>query len=63
MSGKLIDRFGVKAVLAFGLAASAAGALFLALVATQFANMATLIISSWPSASGWASRLERRSTT
>ena len=45
MSGKLIDRFGVKAVLAFGLAASAAGALFLALVATQFANMATLIIS------------------
>ena len=45
VSGKLIDRFGVKAVLAFGLAASAAGALFLALVATQFANMATLIIS------------------
>ena len=45
VSGKLIDRFGVKAVLAFGLAASAAGAMFLALVATQFANMATLIIS------------------
>lgn len=45
VSGKLIDRFGVKAVLAFGLAASAAGALFLALVATRFANMVTLIVS------------------
>ena len=45
VSGKLIDRFGVKAVLAFGLAASAAGALFLALVATRFANLATLIVS------------------
>lgn len=45
VSGKLIDRFGVKAVLAFGLAASAAGALFLALVATQYANAFTLIVS------------------
>ena len=45
VSGKLIDRFGVKAVLAFGLAASAAGALFLALVATRFANLVTLIVS------------------
>ena len=45
VSGKLIDRFGVKAVLAFGLAASAAVALFLALVATRFANLVTLIVS------------------
>ena len=45
VSGKLIDRFGVKAVLAFGLAASAAGALFLALVATQYANVVTLVVS------------------
>ncbi len=45
VSGKLIDRFGVKAVLAFGLLASAAGALFLALVATRFANAVTLVVS------------------
>lgn len=45
VSGKLIDRFGVKVVLGFGLAASAAGALFLALVATQFPNIVTLVVS------------------
>ena len=45
VSGKLIDRFGVKVVLGFGLAASAAGALFLALVATQFPNLFTLVVS------------------
>ena len=45
VSGKLIDRFGVKLVLGFGLAASAAGALFLALVTTQFTNAVTLAVS------------------
>ena len=45
VSGKLIDRFGVKVVLGFGLAASAGGALFLALVATSFPNVITLTVS------------------
>lgn len=45
VSGKLIDRFGVKVVLGFGLGAAVAGSLFLAFVATVFANVFTLVIS------------------
>lgn len=45
ISGKLIDRFGVKIVLGFGLAASAAGSLFLALVATNNPNVVNVVVS------------------
>lgn len=45
VSGKLIDRFGVKVVLGFGLAASVAGSLFLALVATAVTNLVTVVVS------------------
>lgn len=45
VSGKLIDRFGVKVVLGFGLVASAAGSLFLAFVATAVPNVATVVTS------------------
>ncbi len=45
VSGKLIDRFGVKVVLGFGLVASAAGALFLAFVATANPNVFTVVVS------------------
>lgn len=45
VSGKLIDRFGVKIVLAGGFAASIAGAIFLAFVATAIPNFSTVIVS------------------
>lgn len=45
ISGKLIDRLGVKRVLGVGLIASIAGSLFLAFVATKYPNYVTVIIS------------------
>lgn len=45
VSGKLIDRFGVKVVLGFGLAASVAGSLFLALVATTYPTVVNVVAS------------------
>lgn len=45
VSGKLIDRFGVKIILGFGLVASAAGSLFLAFVATAYPNVFTVVVS------------------
>lgn len=45
VSGKLIDKFGVKIVLAGGFVASVVGALFLAFVATSMPNMVTVIVS------------------
>lgn len=45
ISGKLIDKFGVKIVLAGGFAASVLGAVFLAFVATSMPNMITVIVS------------------
>ncbi len=45
ISGKLIDRFGVKIVLGFGLAASAVGSLFLALVATNNPSVVNVVVS------------------
>ena len=43
VSGRLIDRFGPKRILAFGFACSAAGALFLMLVTTRYPGMATVL--------------------
>ena len=45
VSGKLIDRFGVKVVLGFGLAASVAGALYLALAATAVPSVPNVVVS------------------
>jgi peptidoglycan hydrolase CwlO-like protein len=45
VSGKLIDRFGAKAILAFGFAVSVIGSLFLILVTTANPNMVTVFIS------------------
>jgi EmrB/QacA subfamily drug resistance transporter len=45
VSGKLIDKFGAKAILAFGFAVSAVGSLFLILVTTANPNMVTVFIS------------------
>lgn len=45
VSGKLIDRFGVKIILGFGLVASAAGSLFLAFVATAHPSVFTVVVS------------------
>ena len=45
MSGKLIDKFGVKPVLGFGFLASAAGALFMAFVACNIPNLLTVIVT------------------
>lgn len=45
MSGKLIDKFGVKIVLGFGFLAAGAGALFLVLVATNDPSVANVVIS------------------
>ena len=45
ISGKLIDRFGVKAVLGFGFAASAVGAVYLAFIATQNPSLLNVVVS------------------
>lgn len=45
ISGKLIDRVGVKIVLGFGLACSAVGSFFLAFVATAIPNTITVVVS------------------
>lgn len=45
VSGKLIDRAGVKIVLGFGLVASVGGALYLALVACANPNLFNVVIS------------------
>lgn len=45
MSGKMIDKMGVKLVLGLGFALSAVGALFLAFVACKIPNLATVVIS------------------
>ncbi|MEG1336738.1 MAG: MFS transporter [Clostridiales bacterium] len=45
LSGKLIDKYGVKIVLGFGLFASIAGALFLILVAANHPNLITIVVS------------------
>lgn len=45
MSGKLIDRFGVKVVLGFGLAVSVVGSAFLAFVAVPNPNIPTVVVS------------------
>ena len=45
VSGKLIDRFGVKVVLGFGLAASVAGALYLALASTAVPSVPNVVVS------------------
>lgn len=45
LSGKLIDRMGVKAVLGFGLAVSAAGSLFLGFVAVPNPSVPTVAVS------------------
>ena len=44
ISGKLIDRFGPKVILAFGFACSIAGALFMMLVTARHPSMATVFI-------------------
>ena len=44
VSGRLIDRFGPKAILAFGFACSMAGALFMIFVTTVHPNMVTVMI-------------------
>lgn len=44
LGGKLIDRFGAKPVLAFGLVVATAGYLFLALVSSTVPSVATLVI-------------------
>jgi len=43
VSGKLIDRFGAKIILAFGFASSIAGALFMMFVTTRHPSMTTVI--------------------
>lgn len=45
VSGKLIDKHGVKLVLGFGFLVSAIGSLFLVLVTTNYPNMLTVVIS------------------
>ena len=45
ISGKLIDKYGVKIVLGFGFTLSAIGALFLVLVTTNYPNLLTVIVS------------------
>ncbi len=45
VSGKLIDRFGVKAVLGFGLVASIAGSLFLVFVAAVNPGLVSVVVS------------------
>jgi len=44
ISGKLIDRFGVKVVLGFGLALSAVGSLYLAFVTCTWPNWPNMIV-------------------
>ena len=44
VSGKLIDKFGAKAILAFGFLCSIAGALFMMLVTTKFPCMITVLV-------------------
>jgi len=44
ISGKLIDKFGVKIVLGFGFGVSIAGALFLIFVTTVYPNLLTVIL-------------------
>lgn len=45
MSGRFIDRFGVKIVLGFGLVVSVAGSLFLMLVAARYPSVPTVVVS------------------
>ncbi|NLG10878.1 MAG: MFS transporter, partial [Coriobacteriaceae bacterium] len=45
VSGKFIDKFGVKVVLGFGLVASIAGALYLMFVTTSNPNMFNVVVS------------------
>lgn len=45
VSGKLIDKFGVKLILGLGFLVSAIGALFLVLVATNYPNIFTVSLS------------------
>lgn len=45
VSGKLIDKFGVKPVLGFGFAVSIAGSLFLSFVATTHPSLWSVVIS------------------
>lgn len=45
ISGKLIDKYGVKIVLGFGFLVSALGALYLALITSSYPNTANVIIS------------------
>lgn len=45
LSGKLIDKFGAKVILAFGFGVSIMGAAFLAFVATKNPSVATVVIS------------------
>lgn len=45
LSGKLIDKFGVKIVLGFGFITSLIGALFLVLVTANFPNLFTVVVS------------------
>ena len=45
VSGKLIDKFGVKIILGFGFLASVTGSLFLILVTANYPNMVTVVIS------------------
>jgi len=45
ISGKLIDKYGVKLVLGLGFFFSGAGALFLILVTTNYPNLITVVVS------------------
>ena len=45
LSGKLIDKYGVKLVLGFGFLVSAIGSAFLVLVTTNYPSMLTVVIS------------------
>ncbi|MEM5776000.1 MAG: MFS transporter, partial [Anaerolineaceae bacterium] len=45
LSGRLVDKFGPKKILFLGFGISIAGALFLALYATIYANLASVIVS------------------
>lgn len=44
VSGKLIDKFGPKLILAFGFACTGLGALFMIFVTTKYPSMATVLI-------------------
>ena len=44
ISGKLIDKFGPKVILAFGFLSSAVGALFMMFVTTKFPSMLTVLV-------------------